>query len=447
MLKVMFSTGLPQPNKPPNFLARARLAAAFLRAQLALSGSSAIELEALLRSGLSFEHEGRPTAAAFFQRARALSRLMEGEDLSSWAERMLPDLIQEASKSAASDDSLVSSVLMEDSQVFELEESVPPDPQVADTVRRGALAELGDDAGFFPSPATGAPINPLAADLFADDALDDWEDIPTNVLGATPSREATPPPDRRPYTGDPIEEARNFLLDTPDPGALFGFDAPLPTDEQPTRPYVAGMTIIPDDDFGGPPAPTLEPLLTGEHSALLGSEPASAATSAPAPSAAMPRRPSYRLLLIAGAVMGCFFVVSGVIGLAGISFALDVGGIRTALLEPGEVVVPEELQDFDVRPEPDSAPELPPVVLDASGVAAGGIVFVSEDARTQKLKVRCAGSSSSGALEARLDVASAEQCMVTAILQSRERLSTVLDAVSEGRYTCFADGAETCSRE
>ena len=53
MLKVMFSTGLPQPNKPPNFRARARRAAAFLRARLAFEPSLAIE--AMLSRGFLLE--------------------------------------------------------------------------------------------------------------------------------------------------------------------------------------------------------------------------------------------------------------------------------------------------------------------------------------------------------------------------------------------------------
>ena len=48
----MFSTGLPQPNNPPNFLARARRAAAFLRARLAFEPSLA--MAAMLIAGVFF---------------------------------------------------------------------------------------------------------------------------------------------------------------------------------------------------------------------------------------------------------------------------------------------------------------------------------------------------------------------------------------------------------
>ena len=48
----MLSTGLPQPRSPPNYLARARRAAAFLRARLAFEPSLAIE--AMLSRGFFF---------------------------------------------------------------------------------------------------------------------------------------------------------------------------------------------------------------------------------------------------------------------------------------------------------------------------------------------------------------------------------------------------------
>ena len=64
MLKVMFSTGLPQPNNPPNFLARARLAAAFLRARLAFEPSLAMDARLIIGFLLEVVAWGATLAAA-----------------------------------------------------------------------------------------------------------------------------------------------------------------------------------------------------------------------------------------------------------------------------------------------------------------------------------------------------------------------------------------------
>ena len=405
----------------------------FLRAQLSLTGASAIELEALLRSGLAFEHEERPSAAAFFQRARALSRLMEGEDLSSWAERTLPALIQEGQDAPQEASPLTQAVLTEDSQAFGGEPEPPPDPSLAAAVQRGALAELGN------SNSDAARL--LQRPLDVADDVDEWEDVPTRVTDeaqAAASKSLAPAPVSR----DPIDEARAALLNAAPPEPVLAEEDPLATDEQPTMPYVAGRTIVPDDDtydeFFGEATTPRHPFLTTPVP-----EPAASAqiiSPAPAPEPAPeppPAKQSRMMVIVAGLVLGCAVPI-GLLGLGGIALALDVGGIRTALAPSEAVVVPDELDDFDA-PTPEAVPP-EPQPLEASG----GIVFTSADPRTEKLKVRCGAESGSGTLSARVGVASAEKCMITAY---PERLRVVIEGATEGQYTCFVDGEEACTRE
>ncbi|MDG1478987.1 MAG: serine/threonine-protein kinase, partial [Myxococcota bacterium] len=154
----------------------------YLRAQIGLSGTPAIELEALLRSGLAFDHESRPTAAAFFQRARALARLMESEELTSWSERELPPMVSRFQSDHRKDNPLFDRVLTEDSLALVSANLDTKPPPVSGDIQRGALSELSSaSAVFTPSPATGAPRLPTLED--APDLTDPggWEDIPTTI--------------------------------------------------------------------------------------------------------------------------------------------------------------------------------------------------------------------------------------------------------------------------
>ena len=172
---------------------------AYLRKKTGMAGTGAVELESLLLESLDYEHENRPSAAAWHQRARALSRLMPDEDLGSWAERVLPPLVRAAHKEDADPDALSDAVLTEDSVAVSRGPAVftgirnmsggdigldVPDPGAlgtpGDQLRRGALSELVDAGEIVPSPATGAPaVARQRATLIPENA--DWYEMPTRV--------------------------------------------------------------------------------------------------------------------------------------------------------------------------------------------------------------------------------------------------------------------------
>jgi len=174
MAREPFGKAQGRPEKHAAYVAD-RLS--FLRAGLRISGPAGGELEKLLRSTLAFNHEERPTAAEFHQRSRALARLVDDEDLISWAERIVPPLVAAAARQVLEPNPLVDQVVSEDTQVFMGAGDLPPDPaRLGEALREGALAELEDSDVFAANPASGAP---LAAPMPA--PVDDWDDGPTNA--------------------------------------------------------------------------------------------------------------------------------------------------------------------------------------------------------------------------------------------------------------------------
>ena len=133
-----------------------------LIASLELATDCAGELESLLLESLAYSHEDRPTAAEFFQRARGLSRMLGGEDLSSWSEQHLPGIIAAVTEERRRASALDDTILLEDSKAFGGPGAAPdaearPRP-TADELRRGALAELEESGHrMISAPPTGAP--------------------------------------------------------------------------------------------------------------------------------------------------------------------------------------------------------------------------------------------------------------------------------------------------
>ena len=214
----------------------------FLRGGLAASGTVASDLEALIADGLAFNHEDRPTAAEFHQRARALARKVDGDDLSSWAESFLPPLVKAAQDAPKIDNPLTDQIMVEDAKVFGGATGQPSAPTVgaADVLRQGALAEMEDTGAFVPSPPTGAPAQLRARAEIEPDPADAWDDGPTAVGGLTgpvrvprpdnaeearravnarPGKRGAPPPDL-PDPADPFAQLiRSPLSPKPEPPA------------------------------------------------------------------------------------------------------------------------------------------------------------------------------------------------------------------------------------
>lgn len=159
-----------------------------LRSQRVLEASIAAELDALLLATLAFDHEERPTAAEFYQRARVLSRLAGDDDLSGWAEQVLPPIIPMVTESRRKPNPLDDTVLLEDSKAFAAgSESDEPVRPSADELRRGALAELDESVDqVLAAPPTGAPSGGSA---YTPDDEDAWDDGPTHIGGIRESPE------------------------------------------------------------------------------------------------------------------------------------------------------------------------------------------------------------------------------------------------------------------
>ncbi len=221
---------------------------------LALPAGPGGELEALLLASLAFNHEERPTAAEFFQRARVLSRLMDDEDLAIFCERNLPPLVSEVSEDRRHPSPLDDTILVEDSKAFGAVEEPAEEPAnrrpTAEELRRGALAELEESGDRMVSMVlpTGAPATGLRTGASpALPVLDEWDDGPTHIgeapelpfidapldteeaigLAARDSVASDLPPD----PADPFSAlSATAILSVPAdaPGAVLQLDRPIP---------------------------------------------------------------------------------------------------------------------------------------------------------------------------------------------------------------------------
>ncbi len=164
------------------------------------------------------------------------------------------------------------------------------------------------------------------------------------------------------------------------------------------------------------------------------------ATTARLPDAATePPPPSMLPFGIIGAVIG----LMGAVGVVGLVFALDLGGLRTRVMQ-GRGEVPSAPVEAPVDPtvvapvEPSSAPAR----------AGPALRFVSEASGTGRVSVECTGGKGNEkGTEVSVPLDSAEQCLVTAILEDRSRLRATVTGASAGTYRCFAGGKEACEKE
>jgi serine/threonine-protein kinase len=274
---------------------------------LAAAGPHAADVRALLEQSLVYEHESRPTAAEFYQRARTLARALPDDDMASWSERVLPGWIKASQDSNTRPSPLDDAVLTEDSSAFSgvLSDAdlISVDGAIGDELRRGALAELEETGALSVAPATGAPraaapVASLVADV-ADDGptvVADAADLDLPRSGATDDALAgvesvlsdLPPESGAGPVTEPLPDARRTPVPAPDapPGAAGararfapirptvvpraaspaeGTGAGEPTQTALTAPAApaaaprvqrpSGPTLIPDEPFADEPAP------------------------------------------------------------------------------------------------------------------------------------------------------------------------------------------------
>ena len=428
----------------------------FLRAALGVRGSIANELESLLRAMLAFDHERRPSAAEAYQRCRALARLADGDELTNWCERVLPELIEATHAAPQAPSPMTDTILTEDSLIFhrpsgeaaeggELVPVAPGGPVVAgDELRRGALAELDDSDQVLPVPATGSPAAGREPPPPEPDEAEEWDDVPTTV-------------GKMPAVAEPASQGQL------DPFTDFHRD-----------PSGDSTAIAHKDDHG---RPLLPPSMGrgGELEAEAATQRMPAKRSPPPPVArpaapldeeeedwAPPRRRAIWPFALLG---GCLAVAVGMVGLLAV-FAFDLGGIRTLLVAvltgspvaspeyspPPEVVVapsaPEEGAEGALSSDEDLASTAGIGDLPAGGVPAGGTLrFRSAADGTRKLRVECDALSSNGIGEVSVSLPHAKACTVTAILADRSRMMAQLADVEAGAWICFEGGMSTCVAE
>lgn len=441
----------------------------YMRAQCGLQGTVGAELESLVRVMLDFEHERRPSAAEVQQRAKALARLADDEELAAWAERVLPPMVLRWQERPRPPSKLSDSVLTEDSLVFQVRDDsdqrpIPgsvavepggalppgglrPEAALGDEVRRGALAELQGAEIVAPAPATGAPVasaepEPEPADV------SDWEDdVPTKVgslehhLGDQGSGPSGVPVD--PFggaSGDPaldstVVHMAGDMANPVDASQLGRSGSVVPTmgDADVPRPLGYGDQVW-EGEARAPVAPK--------------------------------KRRGFLLPLVVGA--GCLLVV-GSLTLVGGLFALDVGGVRTAAVAaatggPEPLVIPppddlpgstgaddagEAASEDEVAATADGGSEDPGAAVEDEAEAAAApatIEFHAAGEGIKKMRASCDGEKGSGKAVAAVPLESASSCMVTAILEDRSRLNATVSGPQAGVYRCFADGEAQCSR-
>ncbi len=417
----------------------------FLRSRISAKGTVATELELLLRESLDFEHEKRPTAAGFHQRAKALARLTDDEDLASWAEIELPPIIEAAQSRPQEASPISNSVLTEDSQAFRswdeggvsaLDAALDDvgamrarEEERAEALRKGALAELEASGDVQVQPATGAP----AADGRGGGGPDvheptdgvGWNDA---TAGHIPVHEAQPPPLVLPgettlpagldLAGVDVPEAPRELTPTGRLSAPHSDDdVGLKTDEVLCRDFEEDATAPKLEATTLPKIEQVRPDLT----TMDGLEP--------------PRRRSPALFLVMGGLLPLVLALSAGVVLV----VLDVGGIRGRI---GGVLG----REAPAQVEEKRASRGNEAVTEAMA-EGGGIRFESRWAGTTKLKVRCGEASGRGGTSAMVAADKAARCDVTAIQADMSRKVAVVRDATIGTYLCFVGGLTECTRK
>jgi serine/threonine protein kinase len=397
----------------------------FLRSRITAPATVLTELELLLRDSLEFEFEKRPTAAVFHQRAKALARMTDQEDMASWAEIELPPIIEVAQSRPQEASPLSNSIQREDSVALRswgADGLAAADPQLddvatmrakegerAEALRKGALMELQASINVEVRPATGAP----AADGRGGGGPDVHE--LTDGVGWNDATAGLPP-------GVSAE-----VVDAPDgPGMLTApalLEETLGEHLEPIFPSPSLDETLGDDATSPKHPPILREIDLDEGrqdmNTLDGLE------------LAKPR--SAKLFILVGAVVPLVLALAA----GGFVVMADVGGVRThlsRLIGRAQVAAP-------------APPEPPPKDLTEAMAEGGGIHFESAWEGTVKLKVRCGETSVRGGISAVVAVDSAQRCDVTAMQADRSRKIAVVKNTEIGTYRCFEGGLPECVRQ
>ena len=440
----------------------------FMRAECGLAGTVGGELESLVRAMLDFEHERRPSAADVQQRAKALARLADDEELGAWAERVLPPMILAWQEQPRPASKLSDSVLTEDSQVFQVQDdsaerpipgSVPvkpggalpagglnPEAALGDEVRRGALAELQGAEVVAPQPATGAPAAVMEPEP---DDVSAWDDDGPTKVGSLEQQLAESAAMAAALSSSQAPPADPFGGRSADPALDATVVAEVGDMHNPLQPGGFGgrQTVVPRTVAAEPP-----------RALGYGDQVWEGEASAPAAR----KKRGLLLPMVLGA--GCLMVMVGSLAVGGV-FALDLGGVRTTLV----AALSGGGSDLEAVPSgPEDRTEEAAAVSDAGAAQGDGdaaadggapaervgadepvpsgpsMEFQAADEGIKKLRVTCDGEQASGKRIAALPLASAKSCMVTAVKEDRSRLTATVDGATAGVYRCFEGGASTC---
>ena len=459
-----------RPDKHAAFLSE-RFAA--LRGKVRIKGGAMAELEALLRASLDFEHEKRPTAAEMYQRCKGLSRLVDDEDLGSWAERALAPIIQKLGQEARPTAAFTDTVLTEDSVFFRPDElaalesaSAPPvarervdipsvkiepliditDPSVK-AVPSNPANPPGRPAGPSLMPQTGAPrpSAPRPNPTLIPDADEmptvakPSENLPSFFSGPAPGVGDTEAPTEI-MSAEQEGELRRAQSQRNE-GRVLGKVEP----QRIARPEPPAIKAAPVREEGPPPrvattAPPVSPVSSPAPVSPVAISAGKASTAAPAPAPAP--APAKKSMAGMVAMAGCLGLGLGTVifGLGG-WFAYQQGLFgEVGAAAPVEVAAPAA----EVPPveEAAAAPEAA-----APAAPAGGLRFTSADPQTKKLKVVCGAAEGTGGATADVAAETAESCTVEAILQDRSRRKAKVEGLTAGAYRCFDGAEDRCVRE
>jgi serine/threonine protein kinase len=413
----------------------------FMRSRTSIQGTTATEIELLLKESLEFEHENRPTAAEFYQRCRALARLIDGEDLSSWAERELPAIIQQAHARPQESTPLTNSIFTEDSIAFRVDdEETDGSPQAftglaalkakegerAEVLRKGALAELNESKNMVVAPATGSPNVDTSGMQGGYERTDGvgWND--RTASEKTDGALSMPAPMAKPL--DLSQRSLPAAVDAPEP-SLRGA-AQVESDPSEDTETAQGLGDYPDVE--PKPTPRIVGLASDTPLELL--EPTSSLDRTLDGVDPAKRKSPIVFLLVGGclALLGAIFV-------GGALIAQDVGGVRTLLtrLTSGDHPAP-------AMEVPSPAGERQAADVLTGGGVGPGIKFVSKWPDTFKITARCDGKTGRGKKRVFVPTETALRCSVTAIHTDRTRKTAMLDVAELGVYDCFVDGLSDC---
>ena len=360
----------------------------------------------LLRLGLSFNPNERPSPQALAQQIDALAKSLRGPSISAWAPAALPKIL---GKNKSEDTAVIMVVelpearnLAEQGESVDDELSWPSESRFAAPDPRRAQSRQDHP----PAPAAPSSLSPVPSSVSADHDEEPTQlGLPSVTLATAPLGQQTwSPAPHNPgeeLTNPPEDDLPPPLPPPPPPAPVV---SPAPAlAPAPPRPaafeprmsdHNAGMTLIPDDDERDEPAPVAKLGPGGRYGAPAAAAPAAAAPptpqapspptrppvaepsadppSSPPPVARAPRAPKATRpaapppssssgvsgVLIA-IIIACFGAFGGLALLGGVAWKLGafddlLGGspVPQAIMEAPAVVAPEEAEVVEVEEPP-----------------------------------------------------------------------------------------------